>query len=255
MEIEGRGRITVWEGASLWVLEAPKGVGGTDFHAHHAIQITLSLEGDFELRTASQRLGGPAAAVASDASHIFRATGIAAFLFVEPESPAGRALTTAWLGESALRALPPPLLAGPMAALTACFRAGGDNAELARIGQEIVAALAGPVAAPTADPRVAAMLAYAAAGIDGPLSLPEAARAACLSPSRARHLFAERTGLPFKTFILWLRLGRAVELYAAGSSLTRAAHEAGFADSAHLSRTFRRTFGLPAAALSVNRPA
>ena len=29
-----------------------------------------------------------------------------------------------------------------------------------------------------------------------------------------------------------------------GSSLTEAAHEAGFADSAHLSRTFRATFGI-----------
>ena len=45
---------------------------------------------------------------------------------------------------------------------------------------------------------------------------------------------------------------RAVALYAAGSSLTQAAHEAGFADSAHLSRTFRRTFGLPAAGLRLH---
>ena len=42
MQIEGRGRISVWEGASLWVLEAEAGIGQTDFHAHHAIQITLA---------------------------------------------------------------------------------------------------------------------------------------------------------------------------------------------------------------------
>jgi AraC family transcriptional regulator len=46
-----------------------------------------------------------------------------------------------------------------------------------------------------------------------------------------------------------LRIERAVQLYAGGRSLTEAAHQAGFADSAHFSRTFRRTFGLPAAAL------
>jgi AraC family transcriptional regulator len=45
-----------------------------------------------------------------------------------------------------------------------------------------------------------------------------------------------------------LRIERAVQLYAGGRSLTEAAHQAGFADSAHFSRTFRRTFGLPAAA-------
>ena len=103
-----------------------------------------------------------------------------------------------------------------------------------------------------ADKRVAAMVAYVADGIDGALTLPAAASAACLSPSRARHLFAAQTGLPFKTFVLWRRIEKAVALYAAGASLTEAAHEAGFADSAHLSRTFRRTFGLPAAALQVN---
>lgn len=34
-----------------------------------------------------------------------------------------------------------------------------------------------------------------------------------------------------------------------GSSLTEAAHAAGFADSAHFSRTFRRMFGVAPASL------
>jgi len=232
------------------VLEAAQGMGQTDFHTHHAIQITLALEGGFALRTADACEAGPAVAVASDASHIFQATGLAAFLFVEPESPAGRALAAGFTG--ALNPLGTPALSGHMAALAAGFRASCDEAALIGLGQTIIDDLAGSHAAPAPDPRVAAMLAYAEAGLDTALSLPGAASAACLSPSRARHLFAEQTGLPFKTYILWLRISRAVELYASGASLTDAAHEAGFADSAHLSRTFRRTFGLPAAALRVN---
>ncbi|QGN56315.1 helix-turn-helix domain-containing protein [Novosphingobium sp. Gsoil 351] len=93
------------------------------------------------------------------------------------------------------------------------------------------------------------MIDYARNHLDGSITLPTAARLAQLSDDRARHLFVKHTGLPFKTFVLWLRLERAVAKYAGGSSLTEAAHDAGFADSAHLSRTFRRTFGLPAAAL------
>jgi AraC family transcriptional regulator len=252
MPIEGRGRIAVWEGASLWVLAAARETSGTDYHAHHAIQITLSLEGGFELRTEHERLTGPAVAVASDARHVFRASGIGAFLFLEPESRAGRPFAAAAFRGTALAALPLEPLAAPMAALAAWFRADGSEAEMIRHGQALVAALVEPEEAPAADKRVAAMLAYVAEGIDGALSLPEAASAACLSPSRARHLFAAQTGLPFKTFVLWRRIEKAVALYAAGASLTEAAHEAGFADSAHLSRTFRRTFGLPAAALQVN---
>lgn len=252
MLIEGRGRIAVWEGASLWVLAAARETGGTDYHAHHAIQVTLALEGDFELRTEGERLTGPVVAVASDARHIFQARGMVAFLFVEPESPAGRALAAAAFRDTALAALSPAPLAAPMAGLAAWFRRDGDEAEMIRLGRALVAALAEAEAPPAADERVAAMLAYVAGGIDGALSLPEAASAACLSPSRARHLFAAQTGLPFKTFVLWRRIEKAVALYAAGASLTEAAHEAGFADSAHLSRTFRRNFGLPAAALQVN---
>ena len=42
---------------------------------------------------------------------------------------------------------------------------------------------------------------------------------------------------------------RALRCYAEGRSLTEAAHLAGFADSAHFSRVFRRYFGLPATTL------
>jgi AraC-like DNA-binding protein len=62
----------------------------------------------------------------------------------------------------------------------------------------------------------------------------------------------EETGLPFRTYVLWLRLIRAADAHAGGLSLTEAAQDAGFADSAHLSRTFKRMFGIPAAALEMS---
>ena len=69
---------------------------------------------------------------------------------------------------------------------------------------------------------------------------------ACLSESRFSHLFTKETGLPFRTYVLWRRLMQAVERRAAGATLTEAAHQAGFSDSAHFSRTFLRMFGIPA---------
>jgi AraC-like DNA-binding protein len=172
-----------------------------------------------------------------------------AFLFVEPESDAGRALAPE---REAICALPVDAALPHMRRLAERFRAGADDAALAEAGKAIVAALAGQPRSSAPDPRVRAMIDYAAANIENAISLPLAAGAAGLSPSRARHVFVEQTGLPFKTYVLWLRIQRAVEIFAAGASLTEAAHEAGFSDSAHLSRTFRRTFGLPAAALRIN---
>ncbi|MEJ0022042.1 MAG: helix-turn-helix domain-containing protein [Alphaproteobacteria bacterium] len=84
-----------------------------------------------------------------------------------------------------------------------------------------------------------------------PVGIAEAAKQVGLSNARASHLFVEQTGLAFRTYLLWLRLIRAVDRYSAGASLTDAAHEAGFSDSAHFSRTFRRMFGLSAASLDL----
>ena len=251
MQIAGRGRIVVWEGASLWVLAAQRDGAGTDFHAHHAIQITISLDGEFVIRTPDHGVYGPVAAVAADAQHIFAATGTAAFLFVEPESPAGRAIASRLFANSSLAGIDAAPLLPIMAALRECFAASSPATALIEIGRAILTAIAGEQAPVLPHPRVQAMIDFIDAHLDGPLSLNAAADCAHLSPSRARHLFAADTGLPFKTYVLWQRLKRAVELYAAGHSLTAVAHEAGFADSAHLSRTFRKTFGIPASLLEV----
>jgi AraC family transcriptional regulator len=93
------------------------------------------------------------------------------------------------------------------------------------------------------------VIAWAHQQLEGPVSLAGAVPLTNLSAGRLRHLFVEQTGLPFKTFILWLRLMRALERFAAGRTLTEAAHDAGFSDSAHLSRTFRRMFGVAPGAL------
>jgi hypothetical protein len=46
MPTKAYGRMVFWEGASLWVLGTRPGEGPypkTEFHAHHAVQVTLSL--------------------------------------------------------------------------------------------------------------------------------------------------------------------------------------------------------------------
>ena len=72
---------------------------------------------------------------------------------------------------------------------------------------------------------------------------------AALSPGRFRHLFVAHTGTSFRAYVLWTRLNVAIQFAMVGRSWTEAAHAAGFADSAHLTRTFRRMFGINPAAL------
>jgi AraC-like DNA-binding protein len=60
--------------------------------------------------------------------------------------------------------------------------------------------------------------------------------------------------MPLRTYQLWRRLLHVWSLMMEGESLSSAAHAAGFADSAHLSRTARSMFGLAPSMLQMNGP-
>ncbi len=94
------------------------------------------------------------------------------------------------------------------------------------------------------DHRVLRVLEALRARLQVAPSLAQSAALVHLSPSRFRHLFVEQTGASFRAHVLWLRLLAAVQVFNQGHNRTNAAHQAGFADSAHLSRTFRRVFGV-----------
>jgi len=246
----GRAKLAIGQGLSVWVLEAPGGFGDPQFHSHHAIQITVSLAGNLMLATEQGRIAAPAIAVAADARHRFEADGLMAFVFVEPESRAGRALQAELFREGPLAELDAPGLRAALEPLLATFEAGLGTEALLRAGDDALAMLVPAEPAVLPDPRVRKIIDQAAANLDQPLDLAAAAAGVYLSPSRLRHLFVEQTGLAFKTYLLWLRLVRALQVYSDGRNLTEAAHAAGFADSAHFSRIFRRTFGLPATTLT-----
>ena len=81
--------------------------------------------------------------------------------------------------------------------------------------------------------------------VDLGFTLETLARDARLSPSRLAHLFRVRAGLTPQQLRLWYRMHAVGKEVARGRLLTAAAHTAGFVDSAHLSRSFRKLFGLP----------
>jgi AraC-like DNA-binding protein len=81
------------------------------------------------------------------------------------------------------------------------------------------------------------------------ISLKSIAAEVHLSPDRFRHLFMDQTSVAFRAYVLWLRLECSLAAYIAGKTLTESAYAGGFADSAHLSRTFRRMFGITPASI------
>lgn len=101
------------------------------------------------------------------------------------------------------------------------------------------------------DARVLATLDQLKSSAAQNLSLASLARHVDLSPSRLIGLFKQQVGIPIRRYRLWYRLFLCTQRMTTGTSLTQAALEAGFADSAHFSRTYRAILGFcPSALLS-----
>ncbi|WP_284618631.1 helix-turn-helix domain-containing protein [Aquabacterium humicola] len=247
--VAGVGRVLLWSGGSLWI---GRQAGRVETHAHHALQLTVTLDGNpYLLRddTAgwTEHHGS---LVMPHCEHQFDGCGgSVAHLFVEPETVQGRALLARHAG-ARIADLPPAAAQALVQPLRHAHTRQADDTTLAATARAALAALVGPLPAPdSVDPRIARVLAALRERLADPLSLADAAGVAHLSPSRFRHLFVAQTGISFRAWLLWARVERAVAAAMGGQSWTAAAMDAGFADSAHLSRTCRRMFGIAPATL------
>ena len=77
------------------------------------------------------------------------------------------------------------------------------------------------------------------------LTVVDAAALVGLSASRLTHMMTEQLGAPPRKWAAWFKLTNAIaHTVFVGGNLTQAAHEAGFADSAHLTRTSKQLAGV-----------
>lgn len=224
--------------------------GDTETHAHHAIQIAVGLEGLVELGLENGGLP-PAVAilVLPDTPHRLLGGGQPmALLFLEPESAMGRSLLASSTGRAAWT-LEDAQARAFRAALPGIVSVSGSASELGLLSLLQPLAHQGRIPTGPMDPRILRTIRWVKAH-GGIGTLEAAAQVQGLSASRLGHLFSAQVGLPFRPFALWFRLQEALGHLAQGANLTEAAHGAGFADSAHLTRTFRRMFGITPSSLA-----
>jgi AraC-like DNA-binding protein len=214
-------------------------------HSHHAIQIVIAVDGQVAIRgKRGDWQPADALIVRPDVEHSFNGSGaLGAMVFVDPESIEG-----AWLRMS----LQKDITLVPARRLTSCAaelrRFVDDPFESMEVGALIkhcVQALCMGVAPTrTLDPRITRVLEAIRQSDELRMSIEAAAAMAFLSPSRFAHLFKQQVGLPFRRYMLWRKLARAVVMIGRQRTISEAAHEADFSDAAHLTRTFYQMFGL-----------
>ncbi len=209
----------------MWI---GRNAAGGSPHAHHAIQISLSLTGSVNFRSDPDGEWTDYTGVLIRPHHRHQFDGCGksiAQIFVEPETVIGRGLLER-RAAAAMNELPADTVEALVAPLRAGFAASASNDQLIEAGQRALALLTGslPASSPV-DPRIARAIEHVRARMGGPVSLAEAAAVAHLSPSRFRHLFAEQTGMAFRPYLLWARIESAVGAAMRGQSWTEAAQE------------------------------
>ncbi|MEO0559662.1 MAG: AraC family transcriptional regulator [Bacteroidota bacterium] len=205
-------------------------------HAHHAMQVTWAV-GEPARLSLDEPLTGGIVVIEGGVRHALRLErGVVCLL--EPQGEVAQGIRQRWLrGEASVVRERPVESCDP---------------------EELFASLSHHAAPRKGDPRVTHVLDWLdqleEQGRWREAELSSAARRVHLSASRFRHLFAERVGSSWRSYIRWRRALVATKLALEGKGLTQAAHAAGYADSAHLSRQFKELFGFtPSSAVGFSR--
>ena len=217
-------------------------IGPTDMHAHHAFQIVVHAGGPC-VADNHNTLAGPVVVIEPDEAHAFTDWRDHALVaFIDPESRTGADLA------AHLVASPTTLGSDePVSSIVGALHPENWSQAEEAMRRILVAVCDAPIERPSSWRHAAvdaALLRLPDLIEAGTVNVALLAEEVGLSVGRLTHVFSEEIGVPVSAYARWLRLTHAVEHLANGRTLTEAAHQAGFADGAHFSRTFRAMFGL-----------
>jgi len=224
-------------------------------HAHSALQLSVGLDGMPRVQLDGVWQQACGALVDTDVRHAFACDGcLTAIGWIEGESRTGQQLRERVLDGRPYAVLDQALCARIADAVRPVLGANAGCAEAyARWRQALGELAVDIIPEPKLDRRIAAVLEHLRKIPSPPPSVGDLARIAFLSESRLQHVFREQVGVPIRRYLLWHRYLTALGLLADGASVTEAAHAAGFADGAHLTRTAVRMNGYPPTEMPYSR--
>lgn len=223
----------------------------TSVHALHSYKIYVALRGTFHLYLpdGTTRSSCEAALISPDRPHRVESRGALGVFYLVPETEEGQGVSKFSHGREAA-ALPTEAVAALLPRLRSYLDNGCGIQEAGEVSGELFKALTPhPGPASYHDERVMLALEYMNSTLSDCITVAEVAETVALSPSRFEHLFRHHVGIPIRHYLLWARVREALRLMADNRPLTQVAQAAGFFDSAHFSRTFRRMIGVPPSTL------
>ena len=230
-------------GRSLFIGDHPD----LELHRHSTLQISFALDHLFDVR--STRLPWTSAAgvvIAPSIPHqikALRGTGVS--LQVVPEARYTDHLTQRVLGGAGIYLLHAKTLTPFVRFFRNALEGTLACSEVFLACERLIETLTGVDGKrEIVDERLLVALDKIESELPGQISLKSLAHHVCLSEDRFLHLFSEQLGLPLRPYILHQRMMRATAEVLDGRSITQAAVNTGFSDTAHFSRTFLKLTGL-----------
>jgi len=212
-----------------------------------AITLLLAANGKpFQLQLAGRSaVSARAALIAPDQERRLHADGCDLLsINIEPGHRHYRSMRQHFLS-APIRVFHPAHFAGSRGPLRLAYEGGPDAHDtLAAIEVLLDAARDRKAGHAAIDARITEVLLQVHASLPDKLPLASLAAAVGLSADRLSHLFAETVGTPLRSYIVWHRYLLALQKLSGPGNLARLASDCGFADAAHMTRTFLFFFGI-----------
>lgn len=215
-------------------------IADTEIHKHHSIQIVFSIKNSFSLQIDNKTYNSASFIINSNIDHKLTGYGgIQALLLIEPESTYGF-LFKEYIGKNRFikvelnKDIPDYL-----------ENLNDKDFRIIEIIRRIALILGiSPDKAPGADLRINKVISFIETIDEKKVTIKKLASYIHLSESRMQHLFKEQVGISIKKYLQWKRMIDAINVVITGKDFTFSSYEAGFSDSAHMSRTFKEMFGM-----------
>ncbi|UNK19388.1 AraC family transcriptional regulator [Paenibacillus sp. N3/727] len=216
-------------------------------HRHSFLQVTISLEDEFDIDVEEQSLICSGIIINSNVVHRLKGAGHPLMLLLMDSTSEMAASFKRYIEGQTYHVFPPGMMKTIREFVPKEYPGVKDtDSYLSFLGQLMKLMGVEHVNTAIVDPRIREFIQLIKDCTDSEHSVSLYARQMGLSNSRLSHLFKENTGISLSGYMLLHKLQKATYFMFKGLSITDAAMAAGFDSPSHLAATSKRLLGMTA---------